>query len=57
LSLGEQHLQADITSYTAGCSASQDRIALVGYSMGAWVINKWIMDHPLERDMIRAVVL
>ena len=25
--------------------------------MGAWVINKWIMDHPLERFMIKAVVL
>lgn len=54
---GENALQADITGYTAGCSASQDNIALVGYSMGAWVINKWIMDHPLEWDMIKAVVL
>ena len=36
---------------------SQDKIALVGYSMGAWVINKWIVDHPLEWDMIKAVVL
>ena len=54
---GENSLQATITSYTKGCSVSQDRIALVGYSMGAWVINKWIMDHPLERFMIKAVVL
>ena len=54
---GENNLQAAITSYTKGCSVSQDKIALVGYSMGAWVINKWILDHPLEWDMIKAVVL
>jgi pimeloyl-ACP methyl ester carboxylesterase len=54
---GEIALQADITAYAAGCSASQDRIALVGYSMGAWVINLWIDLHPLEWDMIKAVVL
>ncbi len=57
LNTGEDALQADITGYTAGCSVSQDKIALVGYSMGAWVINKWIVDHPLEWDMIKAVVL
>jgi Cutinase len=57
ISTGEQHLQAAIKSYTAGCSVSQDKIALVGYSMGAWVINKWIVDHPLEWDMVKAVVL
>jgi hypothetical protein len=57
ITTGEGTLDADIKSYTAGCSASQDKIALVGYSMGAWVINKWIMDHPLERFMIKAVVL
>ena len=54
---GENSLQADITSYSKGCSVSQDKIALVGYSMGAWVINKWIVDHPLEWPMIKAVVL
>ena len=54
---GENNLQSAIESYTAGCSTSQDSIALVGYSMGAWVINKWIMDHPLERFMVKAVVL
>ena len=54
---GEWALQDVIKAYTKGCSASQDKIALVGYSMGAWVINKWIMDHPQERAMIKAVVL
>jgi hypothetical protein len=54
---GEENLQSAIKSWTAGCATSQDKIALVGYSMGAWVINLWIMDHPLERFMIKAVVL
>jgi hypothetical protein len=56
---GEKALQSDITRYTAGCSVSQDKIALVGYSMGAWVINKWLMDprYRSEWSMIRAVVL
>jgi hypothetical protein len=25
--------------------------------MGAWVINKWIVDHPSEWNLVRAVVL
>jgi hypothetical protein len=57
LSQGEAALQAEMMRYTAGCSAAQDKVALVGYSMGAWVINKWIVDHPSEWDMIKAVVL
>lgn len=54
---GERALQADIKAHAKGCSASQDKIALVGYSLGAWIVNEWIMDHPLEWDMIKAVVL
>lgn len=57
LSSGEDALQNDILSYSKGCSLSEDKIALVGYSMGAWVINKWITDHPTEWGLIRAVVL
>lgn len=57
LSQGEAALQAEIMRYTAGCSAAQDKVALVGYSMGAWVINKWIMDNRPEWNMIKAVVL
>jgi hypothetical protein len=53
----ESALQTDITGYSKGCSVFQDKIALVGYSMGAWAINKWIEDHPLEWPMIKAVVL
>jgi predicted esterase len=57
---GEKNLDAAITSYTKGCDVLQNRIALVGYSMGAWVINEWIVDHmyqPLGLAVIRAVVL
>ena len=54
---GESALQSYVASWTSGCSLSQDKIALVGYSMGAWVINKWLKDHPGEWIMISAVVL
>jgi hypothetical protein len=57
LKQGEEALQHAIMSYSEGCSPARDKIALVGYSMGAWVINDWIMSHPGEWDMIRAVVL
>lgn len=59
LNAGENALQSYITGYTAGCSSSQDKIALVGYSMGAWVINKWLTDpkYRSEWSMIKAVVL
>lgn len=53
---GENNLQSRLTSYTKGCAVSQDKVALVGYSMGAWVINKWLADHPREWSMIKAVV-
>lgn len=54
---GEINLQAAIKNLRQGCTTAETHIALVGYSMGAWVINDWIMSHPLERDWIRAVVL
>lgn len=54
---GEKRLQHDVDDWTAGCQLSQDRIALVGYSMGAWVINKWLKDNPGEWIKISAVVL
>jgi predicted esterase len=54
---GESALQSDVASWTAGCKLSQDKIALVGYSMGAWIINKWLKDHPGEWILIGAVVL
>lgn len=54
---GEHNLQNAIQNYRQGCRTSQLRIALVGYSMGSWVINDWIESHPLEWSWIRAVVL
>jgi Cutinase len=54
---GESALQSYVATWASGCPLSQDKIALVGYSMGAWVINKWLNDHPGEWIMISAVVL
>jgi predicted esterase len=54
---GVTALNTAITDYTAGCKASQDHIALVGYSMGAWVINLWLIGHPKKWNLIKAVVL
>lgn len=56
VNVGEKNLQSALTSYTKGCTVAQDKVALVGYSMGAWVINKWLKDHPSEWKLIRAVV-
>lgn len=53
---GEKDLQSALASYTKGCTVAQDKVALVGYSMGAWVVNKWLKDHPSEWKLIRAVV-
>jgi Cutinase len=54
---GEKNLQSDLATYTKGCKVSQDKIALIGYSMGALVINKWMVDHRSEWPMVKAVVL
>jgi hypothetical protein len=54
---GEKHLQSHLANWAQGCKPSQLRIALVGYSMGAWVIATWLLEHPAEWNMIRAVVL
>ena len=49
---GENNLQSDLISYTEGCTVSQDKIVLVGYSMGAWVINK----RPMRPEVPQRVV-
>ena len=54
---GERALQANLAAWTRGCRLSQLKIALVGYSMGAWVITKWLKDHPEDWVVVRAVVL
>jgi predicted esterase len=54
---GESHLQSYVATWAKGCKASKDKIALVGYSMGAWVINEWLKDNPKEWRLIKAVVL
>ena len=56
---GEDNLQSALVSYTKGCKTTQDRIVLVGYSMGAWVINQWLSDpkYRSEWSMIKGVLL
>jgi predicted esterase len=54
---GESALQTAVSDWISGCQLSQLKIALVGYSMGAWVINKWLNDHPGDWIFIKAVVL
>lgn len=54
---GENNLQERLKSWTQGCTPSQDKIVLVGYSMGAWVINKWLMEHSNEWGWIKGVLL
>ena len=54
---GENNLQSYLAAWTKGCTTAQDKVALVGYSMGAWVINKWLKDHSSELSMIKAVAL
>jgi hypothetical protein len=56
---GQANLQAKIKSHTAGCTPAQSKVALVGYSMGAWVINSWIINRHYRHEWskIKAVVL
>jgi len=54
---GEVNLQNDVHAWVSGCQLGQLKIALVGYSMGAWVINDWLNFHPNEWKFIKAVVL
>jgi hypothetical protein len=54
---GESNLQSYLAAWTKGCQVSREKIALVGYSMGAWVINKWLKDHPNEWSWVKVLVL
>jgi hypothetical protein len=56
---GERNLQPKITSHVnATCPQWRAKsVSLVGYSMGAWVINKWLNDHKSEWNLIDTVVL
>jgi hypothetical protein len=54
---GVSHLQSDVAAAAKDCPVSKDKIGLVGYSMGAWVINEWLEEHQSEWPVIKAVVL
>jgi hypothetical protein len=54
---GERNLQSAITSWNNSTCPGDRHIALVGYSMGAWVIDKWLIDHKSEWGEVEAVSL
>jgi pimeloyl-ACP methyl ester carboxylesterase len=54
---GERNLQSDITYWNDHTCSGERQIALVGYSMGAWVIDKWLKDNPAEWYEVSSVVL
>jgi hypothetical protein len=54
---GERNLQSAITSWNNRTCSGYRHIALVGYSMGAWVIDKWLKDHKSEWGEVKAVTL
>lgn len=54
---GERNLQSDITQGNDGTCRGDEHIALVGYSMGAWVVDKWLQQHRSEWSEVTAVTL
>jgi hypothetical protein len=54
---GVRNLQSDITQGNNSTCAGYRHIALVGYSMGAWVIDKWLQQHKSEWNEVTAVTL
>lgn len=59
MNTGEANLQADIAAHIdETCQLYRDHsVSLVGYSMGAWVINDWLMKHKNEWNYIDTVIL
>jgi hypothetical protein len=57
LQIGVAHLQSALAADTKGCKPAQDDVALMGYSMGAWVIDDWLRTHKSEWPIVKAVVL
>lgn len=54
---GERNLQSAITYGNDRTCRGDEHIALVGYSMGAWVIDKWLQQHRNEWSEVTAVTL
>jgi predicted esterase len=57
VSNGVSQLDKYFNNWISGCQIDQPKIALVGYSMGAWVINDWLDHNPGDWIYIKAVVL
>lgn len=54
---GVRNLQSDVTQGNNSACAGDKHIALVGFSMGAWVIDKWLQQHKNEWSEVTAVTL
>lgn len=54
---GVRNLQSDITQGNNSTCSGDQHIALVGYSMGAWVVDKWLQQHKNEWGEVTAVTL
>ena len=54
---GVRNLQSDITQGNSSTCSGDRHIALVGYSMGAWVVDKWLQQHKNEWNEVTAVAL
>ena len=54
---GVSALSSAVNGWVAGCPLSELNIALVGYSMGAWIINDWLVHNQASWKYIKAVVL
>ncbi|MGH3252930.1 MAG: cutinase family protein [Trebonia sp.] len=54
---GVRNLQSAITRGNNATCAANRHIVLVGYSMGAWVIDKWLQQHKSNWKEVAAVAL
>lgn len=54
---GVRNLQSAITQGNNSTCPGNRHIALVGYSMGAWVVDKWLQQHKNEWSEVTAVTL
>jgi hypothetical protein len=54
---GVRNLQSDVAQGDKATCAGDRHIVLVGYSMGAWVVDKWLQQHRNEWGEVAAVTL
>jgi hypothetical protein len=54
---GVRNLQSAITQGNNSTCSGDRHIALVGYRMGAWVVDKWLQQHKNDWNEVTAVTL